>query len=368
MSCSCHKEPEPPAPEEAEAPGCCGGGTESKRRDWLLAGSGLALALALASHATGLADRLGWAPFAGFCHAVAELAGLMWWGTLVGILAISLLQFVPRRRIEQWLGREGNLGGLLRAVGAGVFFDVCSHGILLVSMQLYRKGLGLGQTIAFLVASPWNSFSTTFILFALVGWKWTLLFMGGSILVALAAGALFHALERRGVVPGNPYRARFESETAPEPGFRERIGPLLRRPAGWFAILKGGLLESRMVVRWMLFGVLLAAVLRVAVDPEVFSDWFGPSLAGLGLTLVAATVIEVCSEGSSPIAADLLHRAAAPGNGFAFLMAGAATDYTEVLALRETTRSWKIALLLPALTVPQVVLLGWLMNRFAGLV
>ena len=63
----------------------------------------------------------------------------------------------------------------------------------------------------------------------------------------------------------------------------------------------------------------------------------------------------------------LLHRAAAPGNAFAFLMAGAATDYTEVLALRETTRSWKISLLLPALTVPQVVLIGWLMNRFGEL-
>ncbi len=346
-------------------PSPCCGDHESPRRDWLLLGSGLIIALSLILHLTGLGHHLGgeWIPH--FCHAVTELAGLMWWGTVVGILAIALLRFVPRRRIEQWLGREGSFGGLLRAVGAGVFFDVCSHGILLVSMQLYRKGLGLGQTMAFLIASPWNSFSTTFVLFALIGWKWTLLFMLGSILIALAAGALFHLLERRGIVPGNPFRARFESETDVEPGFWEQLGPLLRRPVGWLAILKGGLLESRMVVRWMLFGLILAAALRVGVSPEVFSDWFGPSLAGLGLTLVAATVIEVCSEGSSPIAADLLGRAAAPGNGFAFLMAGAATDYTEVLALRETTKSWKIALLLPALTVPQVVLLGWLMNHFA---
>jgi uncharacterized membrane protein YraQ (UPF0718 family) len=334
----------------------------------LLLGSGLVIVVALGVHLAGLGDRIGWPPFAHFCHAVAELAGLMWWGTLVGILAIALLQFVPRRRIEQWLGREGNFNGLLRAVGAGIFFDVCSHGILLVSMQLYRKGLGLGQTMAFLIASPWNSFSTTFVLIALIGWKWTLLFMAGSIVIALVAGLIFDALERRGVVPANPYRERFEAQGGKEPGFFEAITPLLKRPSGWFAILKGGVMESRMVMRWMLFGVLLAAVLRVAVSPEIFANWFGPSLAGLGLTLVAATVIEVCSEGSSPIAADLLNRAAAPGNGFAFLMAGAATDYTEVLALRETTRSWKIALLLPAMTVPQVVLLGWLMNRFADLI
>lgn len=361
MSCCCEKKPEPtPAPEPG---GCCGG--DRKKRDWLLLGSSFVIVAALSAHLGGLTNAFGSSLVSAFCHAVAELIQLMWWGTLIGIFAIALLQFVPRRRIEQWLGGKGDLGGLLRAVAAGLFFDVCSHGILLVSMQLYRKGLSIGQTMAFLVASPWNSFSTTFVLFALIGVKWTLLFIGGSVVIALAAGAVFHLFEKRGVVPPNPYREAFERERLTEPGFREQIVPLLRRPSGWFAILKGGLLESRMVLRWMFFGVILAAALRVALSPDVFSDWFGPTLAGLGLTLIAATVIEVCSEGSSPIAGDLLNRAGAPGNGFAFLMAGAATDYTEILALRETTRSWKTAFLLPAVTVPQVVLLGWLMNRFA---
>lgn len=362
MSCCCEKKPEPPAPVGPES--CCGGGGR-KKRDWLLLGSSsvIAAALVLGSVGDGL---LPWPLLDRFCHAVMELIRLMWWGTLVGILAIALLQFVPRQRIEQWLGGRRDLGGLLRAVAAGLFFDVCSHGILLVSMQLYRKGLSIGQTMAFLVASPWNSFSTTFVLFALIGVKWTLLFVLGSIVIALATGALFHLFEKRGIVAANPYREAFEKTGRSEPGFLEQIGPLLRRPSGWWSILTGGLRESRMVLRWMFFGVILAAALRVAFSPEVFSEWFGPTLAGLGLTLLAATVIEVCSEGSSPIAGDLLNRAAAPGNGFAFLMAGAATDYTEILALRETTRSWKTAFLLPAVTVPQVVLLGWLMNHFAA--
>ena len=98
---------------------------------------------------------------------------------------------------------------------------------------------------------------------------------------------------------------------------------------------------------------------------ELFADWFGPTWIGVILTLVAATVIEVCSEGSSPIAADLVTRANAPGNGFAFLMAGAATDYTEIMALKETTRSWKMSLVLPMLTLPQVVVVAWMINYLA---
>jgi uncharacterized membrane protein YraQ (UPF0718 family) len=79
---------------------------------------------------------------------------------------------------------------------------------------------------------------------------------------------------------------------------------------------------------------------------------------------LATTVIEVCSEGSTPIAADLMNRANAPGNAFTFLMAGVATDYTEVMSIRDTTRSWKIALFLPLITVPQVMVIGFILNQF----
>lgn len=117
-----------------------------------------------------------------------------------------------------------------------------------------------------------------------------------------------------------------------------------------------------MILRWILFGAVATALLRALVPDDVFASWLGPSVAGLLLTLVATTIFEVCSEGSSPIAADLLTRAGAPGNAFTFLMAGAATDYTEIMVLKETTRYWRTALILPVLTVPQVLVLGWILN------
>ena len=85
-------------------------------------------------------------------------------------------------------------------------------------------------------------------------------------------------------------------------------------------------------------------------------------MLGLGVTLIAATLIEICSEGSAPIASQILTSANAPGNAFAFLMAGVATDYTEILVVREFSKSWKIALSLPLVTVPQIIVLAYLMN------
>ena len=86
----------------------------------------------------------------------------------------------------------------------------------------------------------------------------------------------------------------------------------------------------------------------------------------MGLTLLVATLLEVCSEGSSPIAADLLTRGGAPGNSFAFLMSSVVTDYTEIMSIKDTTASWKIEIFLPLLTLPQIIVMSLLLNHFAA--
>ena len=93
------------------------------------------------------------------------LVNQMWWGLLLGILSVGLLNFVSKATLQKILGQKKGLTGVIRASLAGIVLDMCSHGILLIGMKLYRQGLSLGQTMAFLIASPWNSFSFTFVLF-----------------------------------------------------------------------------------------------------------------------------------------------------------------------------------------------------------
>ncbi|WP_222847900.1 hypothetical protein, partial [Haloferax sp. KTX1] len=98
--------------------------------------------------------------------------------------------------------------------------------------------------------------------------------------------------------------------------------------------------------------------------PEgLFMDYFGPDLAGLGLTLVFATIIEVCSEGTSPLAFEIFNQVGALGNPFIFLMAGVATDYTEI-GLIWSNIGKRSAVWLPVIAVPQILLLAWAMNVF----
>ena len=308
-----------------------------------------------------------------------ELINKMWWGLLMAVAFVGLLERIPRELVMSALGQGGTPRGVIRATFAGVLLDLCSHGILMVGTKLYERGASLGQLMAFLIASPWNSLSLTVVLITLIGWGYTLAFVALSMLIGIVTGLIFDRLVARNILPANPNSANPNSanpssaanddslqEQANKPVWPQIVSALKQAsftPKGLVALLWDGLRDSRMVFRWLLFGIVLATAIRAFVPMDTYQTLFGPTVAGLFLTLLAATIIEVCSEGSTPIAADILTRAGAPGNGFTFLMAGVATDYTEVMVIKDTTKSWKIALFLPLITLPQVLVIGWLLNQ-----
>lgn len=356
-----------PPPAAKTKPSCCESAetaSEAKpaksKRDWLLWGSGIAILVAyIAAFVLDHTDLWG---LGHFTHSIREMMNLMWWGILIGMVAVGLIDRVPREFVIGIIGRDQGAKSLGRAVLAGFFLDLCNHGVLMVGAKLYERGASLGQVFAFLIASPWNSLSLTIIIGVMMGWGWMVVFIVASLVIAFATGLVVEALERRGKVKPNANRIDLPEDFHV---WREaKVGIKATRYDLAFVkdVARRSVTASKMVLRWLFFGVVLAALIQVTVPTDVFATWFGATFVGLLTTLLAATIIEVCSEGSVPIAADLMTRAAAPGNAFTFLMAGAATDYTEILVLKEVTGRLKAALLLPLLTVPQVVAIGWMLN------
>jgi uncharacterized membrane protein YraQ (UPF0718 family) len=363
MSDHCSKDNKSTCDSQEKSHGSCH--YQPGRIDWLLWGSVLGIAVLFLQYlwfpsTTEFAD---W--YQRMAASVFELIQTMWWGIVIGIVMVAILAKIPREFVMSILGSRRGFGSILRATAAGFLLDLCSHGILMVGAKLYERGASLGQLMAFLIASPWNSFSLTLILIALIGLPWTLAFIVLSMLIAIISGLIFDSLVRRKVLPDNPNTLALPENFHFFSAAKKGLAATQFTPRFFLDTLVVGVKESRMVLRWILFGVLLASLVRALMTPEQFGNYFGPTLLGLGLTLLVATIVEVCSEGSTPIAADLLTRAGAPGNSFAFLMTGVATDYTEIMVLKDTTKSWKIAFFLPLLTVPQVLFIAWLLNSFA---
>jgi len=340
---------------------CCAPESSVRRFDWLLWSCVALVAIFYGIHL--LLPMQGPVALQIMSHSIFELLNTMWWSVLFAAVFVGLLGQIPQDFVTATLGRGGSMSGLFRATAAGVLMDLCSHGILMVGMKLYQKGASLGQVMAFLIASPWNSISLTIIMVALIGLSWTLVFIALSMVLAISTGWMFECLVKAGKLPTNSAEQSFDEDFQFFPEAKRRWANLSIDRVLLKSVLDEAISGSRMVVRWLLFGVILASLIRAFVSIENFQEWFGPGLLGLLATLLAATIIEVCSEGSTPIAADLMTRANAHGNSFAFLMTGVATDYTEVMVIRDTMSSWKIALFLPLLTVPQVLVVALILNQ-----
>ncbi|MEZ4819206.1 MAG: permease [Bdellovibrionota bacterium] len=168
--------------------------TPKKKIDKLLWGSLAVVAFGYVCHFFGIYQDIEW--FHHLSMSFYELMNKMWLGLGLGIFFVGLLDKVPRTFVLSIIGRPGSLSGLFRATLAGLLLDLCSHGVLLVGMKLYERGASLGQTFAFLIASPWNSLSLTIILAALIGWKATIMFILISAVIAMVSGIIFDRLEK----------------------------------------------------------------------------------------------------------------------------------------------------------------------------
>ncbi len=291
-----------------------------------------------------------------------EMLDSTWWGVLSGAIFAGILSKIPKEFVMHVIGKKGSFKSILRATGAGVLLDLCNHGILVIATKLYERGASTGQVIAFLVASPWNSFSLTLILVGLIGLKLTILFIVLSMVIALITGMIFEILTTKKILPDNPNSVEIPKDF----NFTKEAKTKLKNTDFNFKFFKeasiSGIKDSKIVLKWLLIGILIAGIIRVVLSPEQFEGFFGPSMFGLMVTIVFATILEICSEGSTPIASDIINNANSAGNGFAFLMTGVSTDYTEIMILKETTKSFKIPLFLPLITLPQIVLVAVVLN------
>jgi uncharacterized protein len=198
---SCCGTPEPP-----KQTSCCDGEqTKKSRPDLLLWSTVTLVTMGYFLHVFFTDELFSLIPALGkMSEAIRFLMNSMWIGLAIGILFVGLLGRVPREFVTSLLGNGDSFVGIARATVAGVFLDLCSHGILLVAMRLYQRGASLGQVMAFLIASPWNSLSLTVILIALIGWQWTLLFIICSMIIGIVSGLIFVRLVKNKTLPANP--------------------------------------------------------------------------------------------------------------------------------------------------------------------
>jgi uncharacterized membrane protein YraQ (UPF0718 family) len=302
--------------------------------------------------------------FAPFRAAFLMYLENIWWAVLLGLLLGGVIDhFIPREYISKVLSRR-EPSTILKAVSLGFLMSACSHGILALSIQLHKKGASGPAVVSFLMASPWANFAVTMMLLSLFGVKGIFIIIA-ALIVAINTGLVFMFLEKKGLVEKNANIIEVPEDFSILKDLNSRIKAYKFSIKGAISdfkgVLKGTFALSEMVLWWIILGVLIASLAGAYLPVHFFHRFMGPTLIGLLITLGIATVIEVCSEGSSPLSFEIYRQTGALGNSFVFLMAGVATDYTEIGLLWANVGK-RTAIWLIVVSVPQIILLGYLFN------
>lgn len=302
--------------------------------------------------------------FQAFRKVLFQYFKSIWWAVALGLFLGGIIDYyIPREYISKVLAKKSGRT-IFNAVFLGFLMSACSHGILALSIQLHKKGASNPAVVSFLLASPWANFAVTMMLLSLFGLKGLLIILS-AIIVAINTGFIFMFLEKKGLIEKNKNMIEVASDYSILQDFRLRAREykfnLRTLKKDFEGVMQGIGMLSQMVLWWILLGMLIASLAGAFIPVHFFHRFMGPTLLGLVVTLILATVIEVCSEGSSPLAFEIYRQTGALGNSFVFLMAGVVTDYTEIGLLWSNVGK-KVALWMPLVTVPQVIALGYLFN------
>jgi uncharacterized membrane protein YraQ (UPF0718 family) len=305
-----------------------------------------------------------------FFNAFVEYFQLIWWAVFLGFLIGGIIDFfIPREYIKKYLSRHQKRT-IIYSIVFGFLMSACSHGILAIAIELYKKGASTSSVVAFLLASPWANLPITVLLFGFFGWK-AFFIVISALIIALISGIIFQLLERKGLVEcqscvmgeDNPILADFSIKNDIKKRWKAYPYSWDTNKKSIIGVFQGAWSLSKMVLWWLLIGMLMASFARAYIPGHLFMTYMGPTIIGLLVTLLFATIIEVCSEGSAPLSFEIFNKTGAFGNSFTFLMAGVATDYTEIGLIYHNIGK-KAALWLPIVTVPQILFFAILFNLF----
>lgn len=305
-----------------------------------------------------------------FFNAFIDYLKLIWWAILIGFLIGGIIEyFIPNKYIEKYLSRHRKRT-IFYSIIFGFLMSACSHGILAIAIELYKKGANTSSVVAFLLAAPWANLPITVLLFGFFGLK-AFLIVISALIIATITGLIFQALERKGWVEcrhcirgeDKPVHENFSIKKDIKRRIREYTPSLKNIKEGLIGTLKGSWALTKMVLWWLIIGMIMAAFARAYIPQDLFQQYMGPSILGLLVTLVFATIIEVCSEGSSPLAFEIYNNTGAFGNSSVFLFSGVITDVTEIGLIWHNIGK-KAAIFLPIVTIPQALIIGYVFNLF----
>lgn len=243
---------------------------------------------------------------------------------LLGFLIAGVLHvFVPKRFYARYLSRDNKLSMLWAAL-LGVPLPLCSCGVIPTAVGLKNDGASKGAVASFLIATPQTGIDSILATFSLMGVSFAVTRPVAALVTGICGGILVNRLVKKDPAEMNAGQCAVTSEKG------NRLWRVLRY--AYFDMIQD--IGLRLTI-----GLLIAALIQVAVPDEFFLTFGSQPLLQMLIILVVAVPMYICSTGSIPVAAALMMKGLSPGAALVMLMAGPAVNIASILVVRKSMGS-----------------------------
>ncbi len=248
-------------------------------------------------------------------NVVCEMAPYLLLGFLIaGILHV----FVPNRFYTRYLSRDNKWAVLLAAL-LGVPLPLCSCGVIPTAIGLRNEKASKGAVASFLIATPQTGIDSILATFSLLGLGFAIIRPVAALVTGVCGGLLVNRLVKDD-------DDSVSSATSCEAETGNRLWRVLKY--AFYKMIRD--IGGRLVI-----GLLVAALIQVAIPDEFFLTFGNQPLLQMLVILVVAVPMYICSTGSIPVAAALIMKGLSPGAALVMLMAGPAVNLASILVVRK---------------------------------
>ncbi len=238
---------------------------------------------------------------------------------LLGFLIAGVLHvFVPQRFYANYLSRSNKLSVVWAAL-LGVPLPLCSCGVIPTAIGLRNEKASKGAIASFLIATPQTGIDSILATFSLMGLGFAIIRPVAALVTGICGGLLVNWLVRED-------DAKDESAASCQVERGNRLWRVLKY--AYYDMLRD--IGLRLLV-----GLVVAALIQVAVPDEFFLQFGSQPLLQMLVILVIAVPMYICSTGSIPVATALMMKGLSPGAALVMLMAGPAVNLASILVVNK---------------------------------
>ncbi len=249
-----------------------------------------------------------------------------WLCLLLAFIAAGALQeFVPKDKVIKLMG--SGRGFLPYAIGAagGPLLSMCSCSIIPIFGGLYKRGAGLGPSLAFLLAAPAFNPAAVLLTLALLGWKFTVI----RVIFAIGSGILVGYITEKTMKGKIPAQEAVHIETSAYSGSEEKLG-YGRRIVNMFLYSWEFV---KIVLPLILIGVILAGLIKAFLPPAFIVKYLGVGILPIMLASAIGVLMYAPSLVEAPLIRGLLDLGMGTGAAMAHLLTGPALSLPSILGV-----------------------------------